>query len=87
MKEENNSRGLLRCSFCGRTQTEVDRMITGPGVCICDQCIEACMGILQGDMVEEFTPDKFNENISDKTLPKPEEIKKKLDEYVIGQEL
>ena len=72
----------IRCSFCGKTQNDVKSLIAGPGVYICDQCVELCEGII-ADMAEE----KVSENELDFTsLKKPQEIKAKLDEYVIGQE-
>ena len=72
----------IRCSFCGKTQNDVKSLIAGPGVYICDQCVELCEGII-ADMAEE----KAGENELDFTsLKKPQEIKAKLDEYVIGQE-
>ena len=72
----------IRCSFCGKNQNDVKSLIAGPGVYICDQCVELCEGII-ADMAEE----KQQENELDFTsLKKPQEIKAKLDEYVIGQE-
>lgn len=72
----------IRCSFCGKTQNDVKSLIAGPGVYICDQCVELCEGII-ADMAEE----KESESDLDFTsLKKPQEIKAKLDEYVIGQE-
>ena len=72
----------IRCSFCGKTQNDVKSLIAGPGVYICDQCVELCEGII-ADMAEE----KQQESDLDFTsLKKPQEIKAKLDEYVIGQE-
>lgn len=72
----------LRCSFCGKAENQVHRMIQGPGVRICDECVQLCMSILDDGYEEERTaayevPD---------TLPPPREIKAVLDEYVIGQE-
>ncbi|MBK1813577.1 ATP-dependent Clp protease ATP-binding subunit ClpX [Clostridium sp. YIM B02505] len=69
----------LRCSFCGKNQDQVKRLIAGPGVYICDECIELC---------SEIIADEFEESIQfDSTsLPKPVEIKGYLDQYVIGQE-
>ena len=69
----------LRCSFCGKIQDEVKKLIAGPTVYICDECIELCNDI----MVEEWGHDK--ENIF-QHIPKPKEIKRILDEYVIGQD-
>ncbi len=69
------------CSFCGRGEGEVKRLLSGPnGVCICDDCIKICGEIL---IAEEEAHDK---DISFEELPKPQQIKSKLDEYVVGQE-
>ncbi|MDF2504263.1 ATP-dependent Clp protease ATP-binding subunit ClpX [Clostridium sp.] len=69
----------LRCSFCGKSQDQVRRLIAGPGVYICDECIELC---------SEIITDEFEDNSSVEvgSLPKPIEIKNYLDQYVIGQE-
>ncbi|AJA48744.1 ATP-dependent Clp protease ATP-binding subunit ClpX [Clostridium pasteurianum DSM 525 = ATCC 6013] len=69
----------LRCSFCGKSQDQVRRLIAGPGVYICDECIELC---------SEIIADEFEDNSSVEvgSLPKPIEIKNYLDQYVIGQE-
>ena len=69
----------LKCSFCGKNQDQVKRLIAGPGVYICDECIDLCSDIIQ---------DEFEDNIELDTtaLPKPNEIKEYLDQYVIGQE-
>ena len=80
---------ILRCSFCGKMQDEVGRMIAGPGVCICDECIELCQSVLEGE--DPYTaPRVKSEEKSMKsvgfTVPQPKEIKKILDEYVIGQD-
>ena len=73
----------VRCSFCGKTQDQVARLISGPGVYICDTCVELCMDIVEGIPANQkgATPKK-----AAKKLPKPAEIKKALDEYVIGQD-
>ncbi|MBM6837070.1 ATP-dependent Clp protease ATP-binding subunit ClpX [Clostridium saudiense] len=69
----------LKCSFCGKNQDQVKRLIAGPGVYICDECIDLCSEIIQ---------DEFEENVELDTtsLPKPAEIKNYLDQYVIGQD-
>ena len=73
----------LRCSFCGKREQEVHRMIQGPGVRICDECVQLCMSILnEGFDGPETTP---LEDVPDQ-LPTPKEIRAVLDEYVIGQE-
>ncbi len=70
---------LLYCSFCGKSQHEVRKLIAGPSVFVCDECVELCNDIIREELEDraERTRDK---------LPKPHEIKKVLDEYVIGQE-
>src|SRR6187399_581167 len=70
---------LLYCSFCGKSQHEVRKLIAGPSVFVCDECVELC-----NDIIREELEDRA-ERARDK-LPKPSEIKKVLDEYVIGQE-
>ncbi len=84
IKDETKDRDLY-CSFCGKPQSEATRLIAGPGVCICDECIELCLSILNE---ETIAPQKHKQENPDKdiTLPKPQEIKEKLDEYVIGQD-
>ena len=73
----------LRCSFCGKREQQVHRMIQGPGVRICDECVQLCMSILnEGFDGPETTP---LEDVPDQ-LPTPKEIREVLDEYVIGQE-
>ena len=70
----------LKCSFCGKTQEQVRRLIAGPGVYICDECIELCFEIIE----EEFNELPESNELSD--IPTPKEIKEHLDEYVVGQE-
>jgi ATP-dependent Clp protease ATP-binding subunit ClpX len=70
---------LLYCSFCGKSQHEVRKLIAGPSVFICDECVELCNDIIREEMQE---PGEENAN----KLPKPHEIKKTLDQYVIGQQ-
>lgn len=76
---------VMRCSFCGKTQDQVEKLIAGPGVCICDECIELCLGIIEEES-SYSRKSKKNKETSVKTLPKPSEIKAKLDDYVIGQD-
>jgi len=71
---------LLKCSFCGKSQKQVKKLIAGPGVYICDECIDLCNEIIE----EEFS--LTSEEISFSDLPKPSEIKMYLDDYAIGQE-
>ncbi len=69
----------LKCSFCGKSQDQVRRLIAGPNVYICDECIELCQEIIQEEFEENIDIDLIN-------LPKPQEIRDILDQYVIGQE-
>ena len=82
MAQEDDKEKKVRCSFCGKTQDQVERLISGPGVYICDTCVELCMDIVEGIPTKQkaITPKPA------KKLPKPMEIKKALDEYVIGQD-
>ncbi len=75
----------IRCSFCGKSQDAVERIIAGPGVFICDECIKVCTNILEDDSYEE-ADFSYTVNKQNNKLPSPEEIKKVLDSYVIGQE-
>ncbi|MBN2232403.1 MAG: ATP-dependent Clp protease ATP-binding subunit ClpX [Deltaproteobacteria bacterium] len=79
MKREREN-GLLRCSFCGKDQNSVRKLIAGPSVFICNECIELCNNIISGELEKESLS-RFRENI-----PTPKEIKTSLDEYIIGQE-
>ena len=74
-----DEKGQLKCSFCGKMQEQVKKLIAGPGVYICDECIELCNEIIE----EEFT--EVHEIELD-SIPKPREIREALDEYVIGQD-
>ena len=74
--EDNNT---IRCSFCGKKQQEVRRIVAGPGVFICDECVELCMEIVNDAPETAPTPDLAE-------IPKPKEIMKALDDYVIGQQ-
>ncbi len=77
MKKDEKKR--LQCSFCGKPQDQVKRLIAGPNVYICDECIDLCQEIIAEEFEEEFALEEQN-------LLKPIEIKEALDEYVIGQE-
>ena len=85
MADERNGRGddngkLLYCSFCGKSQHEVRKLIAGPSVFICDECVDLC-----NDIIREEIQENSQEESRD-SLPSPKEIKTTLDEYVIGQE-
>lgn len=73
---------IERCSFCGRTQDQVRKLVVGPGVFICDECVELCLDILDDE--PDFSPQ--SDELKFSNVPKPAEIKAILDEYVIGQE-
>ena len=75
----NDEKGQLKCSFCGKTQEQVRKLVAGPGVYICDECIELCTEIVEEELGTE-------EEVEFKDVPKPKEIRDILDEYVIGQE-
>ena len=75
----------IRCSFCGKTQDEVMRLVEGPGVYICDSCINFCSSLLFDDE-NAYKEKKKDKKQLEKVLPKPQEIKALLDEYVIGQD-
>jgi ATP-dependent Clp protease ATP-binding subunit ClpX len=75
------SADLLKCSFCGKSQKQVQQLIAGPGVYICDECVELC-----NEIIEERLAEAGEETSSEFDLPKPKEIFAFLEEYVIGQE-
>jgi ATP-dependent Clp protease ATP-binding subunit ClpX len=79
-KEKGGSYGSLNCNFCGKSQKEVKKLIAGPGVYICDECIELCNDIIYEDSVKAVTKTATD------NVPKPHEIKSHLDQYVIGQD-
>src|SRR6516165_8318387 len=79
MARPREGNGTLRCSFCGKSQNDVRKLIAGPTVYICDECIELCNDII----AEEWEEEKSREL---RSLPKPSEIKTVLDQYVVGQD-
>lgn len=81
----------LKCSFCGKTQDQVKKLIAGPEVYICDECVELCNEILDEEFFEGKEKDssatrKKGEKTKDKSIPKPHEIKAYLDEHIVGQD-
>ncbi len=81
-KGTSNPTGTLYCSFCGKSQREVKKLIAGPSVYICDECIDLCNDIIH----EDASKDAGGKKTSLESLPAPAEIKQHLDDYVIGQE-
>ena len=79
MLKFGDEKGQLKCSFCGKTQEQVRKLVAGPGVYICDECIELCNEIIE----EEFSEDV---EVELKDVPKPKDIRATLDQYVIGQD-
>jgi ATP-dependent Clp protease ATP-binding subunit ClpX len=79
MAKKSGEPEILRCSFCNKDQNDVRKLIAGPTVFICDECVEVCNDIIADD-------NRFENRSTRSTLPVPQEIKKFLDEYVIGQE-
>ncbi|GAA0483646.1 ATP-dependent protease ATP-binding subunit ClpX [Salinibacillus aidingensis] len=79
MLKFNDEKGRLKCSFCGKTQEQVRKLVAGPGVYICDECIELCTEIVEEELGNE-------EEVEFKEVPKPKEINEILSDYVIGQE-
>ena len=79
---KNDENRIVSCSFCGKTQDEVHRLIAGPNVYICNECVELCESILEEGT--NFTKRRADE--APAQLPMPMEIKQWLDEYVIGQD-
>ncbi len=83
MANKNGNLRQLRCSFCGKSENQVRKLIEGPGVCICNECVELCLEIC-ADEYDEIPIGGESAEIG--KLPKPKEIKAFLDEYIIGQE-
>ena len=81
-KNENNKN--IRCSFCGKTQDSVEKIVAGPGVYICNECIQVCSNIIENEYYED--EEDLYTTVEEDVVPTPEEIKTILDEYVIGQE-
>jgi ATP-dependent Clp protease ATP-binding subunit ClpX len=74
-----DEKGQLKCSFCGKSQDQVRKLVAGPGVYICDECIELCNEIIEEELSDEI-------EFTLQNIPKPREIKSILDQYVVGQE-
>ncbi len=79
MQRFGDERGQLKCSFCGKLQDQVKKLVAGPGVYICDECIELCNEIIEEELAEDLGFEMGD-------IPKPHEIREILDHYVIGQD-
>ena len=79
---KNDTPRNLRCSFCGKTQENVKKLVAGPGVYICNECVDLCTSIIEA---EGFNDEELGYTLTEE-IPSPKEIKKTLDDYVIGQE-
>ena len=82
--QKNDNNKNIRCSFCGKTQDSVEKIVAGPGVYICNECIQVCSNIIENEYYED--EEDLYTTVEEDVIPTPEEIKKVLDEYVIGQE-
>ena len=80
MAKENGGKNI-KCSFCGKGQNEVKRLIAGPGVYICNECVDLCNDILGEEMFETGSEEYIPE-----TIPSPKAIKEYMDQYIVGQE-
>ena len=79
-KKDDDGGKLLYCSFCGKSQHEVRKLIAGPSVFVCDECVDLCNDIIREEIQEKSSGQ------DERKLPTPEEIRDTLDEYVIGQD-
>lgn len=82
-RDDSRNSNVTRCSFCGKSEAMVHKLIEGPGVYICDECVELCHDLITESAAPNIPHKSSSEEV---VLPKPEEIKEKLDEYVIGQD-
>ncbi len=83
MSRESDNDRILYCSFCGKSQSEVRKLIAGPSVYVCDECVDLCNDIIKEELANEG---EDQESTIERKVPRPKEIKAALDEYVIGQE-
>ena len=81
---KNNAPKSVRCSFCGKSQENVRKIVAGPGVYICDECVELCNSIIEAELYDDEKAGYSLNELND--IPSPKEIKQVLDDYVIGQE-
>lgn len=86
MADKYDDNKQIRCSFCGKPQSQVRRLIAGAGVYICDECVDMCVDIIEQEYMEEELFANYGENSYKYELPKPKEIYDTLSDYVIGQD-
>ena len=86
MAKYDDQQREIRCSFCGKLQNQVQRLIAGPGVCICNECVELCQTVLDDEAPAQHRQPRNARGEQQINVLKPREIKEKLDEYVIGQD-
>ncbi len=85
MVKRDDSR--LKCSFCGKTQDQVKKLIAGPEVYICDECVDLCNEILDEEFLEsKEIEEETKEEVKLTDVPKPQEVKAYLDQHIVGQE-
>ena len=81
MARDNSGEKNIKCSFCGKRQGQVRRIIAGPGVYICNECVNLCSDILDEELFEDVS-----EEVLPETIPSPQAIKEYMDQYIVGQE-
>ncbi|KUM05081.1 ATP-dependent Clp protease ATP-binding subunit ClpX [Chromobacterium subtsugae] len=86
MADKNSNEKLLYCSFCGKSQHEVQRLIAGPQVFICNECVELCNDIIREELEKGSSSEVVGGASADRPLPTPQEIRADLDQYIIGQD-
>lgn len=86
MADKNSNEKLLYCSFCGKSQHEVQRLIAGPQVFICNECVELCNDIIREELEKGTGGEVIGGASADHPLPTPQEIRADLDQYIIGQD-
>jgi len=84
--KQDDSNSLLYCSFCGKSQHEVKKLIAGPSVYICNECVDLCDDIIKEEIAEITSASGTDTEVANKKLPTPHEIRANLDDYVIGQD-
>jgi ATP-dependent Clp protease ATP-binding subunit ClpX len=85
MPNKSDEKKTIRCSFCGKPQSQVNRLIAGNGSYICDECVRLCMGIIEEDY-DPAVSEQEGESVELSNLPKPAEIRRVLDDYIVGQD-